>query len=56
MSGEICSLPLEGGGDSRAARREGVVSPPESLAGGDHPHPGRAVGASLASPLQGEEA
>ncbi|KPF65912.1 glycyl-tRNA synthetase subunit beta [alpha proteobacterium AAP81b] len=50
-------LPLEGGDDSREARREGVVAPGQSLPAGDHPHPGRAQGgASLASPLQGEEA
>ncbi len=55
-------LPLEGGGDSREARREGVVAPRESFPVGELPPPGprspavASGSASLASPLQGEEA
>jgi hypothetical protein len=45
-------LPLKGGGDSRAVRREGVGSPGD----GGTPPPGPAGWPSLASPRQGEGA
>ena len=50
MSATTLFLPLEGGGDSRAARRVGVVP----CAGWGPPPPGPAT-PSLASPLKGEE-